>query len=267
MEKLLKIKDQYFDLIKNDTFDYQKFNQFAIVHHSNAVEGSTLTIEETFLLLDKHLTPNSKPLEHTLMAIDHLDALKFVVELANQKTLLTADLLQKISSLAMKSTGSKTSSMAGDFDLSKGDFRKLTVRAGTTTFMDYKKVPQLVADLLQYINENIDAYTDFEAINKLAFEAHYQLVTIHPFADGNGRMSRLLMNYVQQFHGFPLSVVFQEDKTQYINALQETRQQEDLSVFTDFMFQQTEKFLQQQIATLTKSQNTGISKSGFQFLF
>ena len=267
MENLLKIKDQYFDLIKNDTFDYQKFNQFAIVHHSNAIEGSTLTIEETFLLLDEHLTPNSKPLEHTLMAIDHLEALKFIIELANNKTLLTVDLIQKISALVMKSTGSVISSMAGNFDSSKGDFRKLTVRAGTTTFMDYKKVPQRVTDLVQYINRNINTPTDFESINKLAFETHYQLVTIHPFADGNGRMSRLLMNYVQQFHNLPLSVVFQEDKTQYINALQETRQQENVSIFTDFMFKQTEKFLKEQIATLTKSQNTGIKLKGFQFLF
>lgn len=267
MENLLKIKDQYFDLIKNDTFDYQKFNQFSIVHHSNAIEGSTLTIEETFLLLDEHLTPNGKPLEHTLMAIDHLSALKFVVELANQKTLLTVDLIQEISALVMKSTGSVISSMAGNFDSSKGDFRKLTVRAGTTTFMDYKKVPQRVADLVQYINRNINTPTDFESINKLAFETHYQLVTIHPFADGNGRMSRLLMNYVQQFHNLPLSVVFQEDKTQYINALQETRQQENVMIFTDFMFKQTEKFLLQQIATLTKSQTTGNKLKGFQFLF
>ena len=267
MENLLKIKDQYFELIKNDTFDYQKFNQFAIVHHSNAIEGSTLTIEETFLLLDEQLTPNCKPLEHTLMAIDHLNALKFMVQLADKKTLLTVNLIQEIASLIMKTTGSPISSIAGDFDSSKGDFRKLTVRAGTTTFMDYKKVPERVADLVQYINENINIVSNFEAINKLAFEAHYQLVTIHPFADGNGRISRLLMNYVQRYHELPLSVVFHEDKKYYINALLETRQHENVSIFNDFMFVQTEKFLLQQIAILTKSQITTKNLKGFQFLF
>ena len=141
---LEKTYSKYLELIKNDTFDYQKFNQFAVVHHSNSVEGSTLTKEETFLLLDEHLTPKNKPLEFSLMAVDHLEALKFVINLANEKKLLSIEIIKKISSLLLKTTGSKISSVAGDFDSSNGDFRLVTVRAGATTFMDYKKVPERV---------------------------------------------------------------------------------------------------------------------------
>ena len=167
----------------------------------------------------------------------------------------------------MKTTGSEISSMAGDFDSSKGDFRKVTVRAGTTTFMDYKKVPERVEELIDYINENINKSADFLDINNLAFDAHFQMVSIHPFADGNGRLSRLIMNYIQQYHKMPLSVVFKEDKQEYFNALQETRKKEDISIFRTFMFSQTDKFLSEQIEELTKKQTSKKTGKGFSFLF
>lgn len=265
--ELLKIKEKYFSLIEADDFDYNKFNQFAIVHHSNSIEGSTLTKEETYLLLEEHLTPKNKPLEHTLMAIDHLKALQFVVQLAEEKTPLTVEIIKEISALVMKTTGSEISSIAGNFDSSKGDFRKVTVRAGTTTFMDYKKVPERVNELVAYINKTINTSQDFLDINNLAFDAHFQMVSIHPFADGNGRLSRLVMNYIQQYHQMPLSVVYKEDKQDYFDALQETRKNEDISIFRNFMFSQTEKFLTEQIEELTQKQTSKNTGKGFLFLF
>lgn len=265
--ELLKLKEKYFNLIEADDFDYHKFNQFAIVHHSNSIEGSTLTKEETYLLLEEHLTPKNKPLEHTLMAIDHLKALQYVVQLAEEKIPLTVEIIKELSALVMKTTGSEISSMAGNFDSSKGDFRKVTVRAGTTTFMDYKKVPERVTELVDYINKTIANSGDFLEINNLAFDAHFQMVSIHPFADGNGRISRLLMNYVQQYHKIPLSVIYKEDKQDYFNALQETRKNEDISIFRDFMFSQTEKFLAEQITELTKKQTSKNTGKGLSFLF
>ena len=265
--ELLKIKEKYFSLIEADDFDYNKFNQFAIVHHSNSIEGSTLTKEETYLLLEEHLTPKNKPLEHTLMAIDHLKALQFVIQLAEEKTPLTVEIIKEISALVMKTTGSEISSIAGNFDSSKGDFRKVTVRAGTTTFMDYKKVPERVNELVAYINKTINTSQDFLDINNLAFDAHFQMVSIHPFADGNGRLSRLVMNYIQQYHQMPLSVVYKEDKQDYFDALQETRKNEDISIFRNFMFSQTEKFLTEQIEELTQKQTSKNTGKGFSFLF
>ena len=265
--ELLKIKEKYCSLIEADDFDYHKFNLFAIVHHSNSIEGSTLTKEETYLLLEEHLTPKNKPLEHTLMAIDHLKALQFVVQLAEEKTPLTVEIIKEISALVMKTTGSEISSIAGNFDSSKGDFRKVTVRAGTTTFMDYKKVPERVNELVAYINKTINSSQDFLDINNLAFDAHFQMVSIHPFADGNGRLSRLVMNYIQQYHQMPLSVVYKEDKQDYFDALQETRKNEDISIFRNFMFSQTEKFLTEQIEELTQKQTSKNTGKGFSFLF
>jgi len=268
MNNLSNTYNKYLSLIQGDTFDFDKFNQYAIVHHSIAIEGSTLTKAETFLLLDEQLTPKNKPLEHTLMAIDHLNALKFVMDLANSKKPLTEEILKKIASLVLKQTGSEISAIGGTFDSSKGDYRKVNVRAGVSTFINFQKVPERVHELLIYINDTIQKARNFDDINELAFDVYFQLVSIHPFADGNGRVSRLLMNYVQQYHNVPLSVIYKEDKQEYFNALVTTRTEEDISIFRKFMFLQTEKYLLEKIEELSKKQVTKKSEENkMSFLF
>lgn len=267
LKNLIELKEKYIHLSKDDTFDFNTFNQFAIVYHSNSIEGSTLTKEETFLLLNDHLTPKNKPLAHTFMAIDHFDALKYTIELANLKKPISIEILKNISAKVMKNTGSKISSIAGDFDSSKGDFRKVTVRAGTSTFMDYQKIPERVLELMKYINKEIHNVDTFERIYNLAFDIHFQLVSIHPFADGNGRISRLLMNYIQAYHNQPLTVVYKEDKLEYYQALVITREKEDIQIFRKFMFSQAEKLFAEKISELTKKQQQSSNNSGLSFLF
>lgn len=82
---------------------------------------------------------------------------------------------------------------------------------------------------------------------ELSFLAHFNLVSIHPFYDGNGRTTRLFMNYIQQKAGLPLGIVFKEDRKDYIQALTDSRQKEDVSIFTGFMYGQYSKFLQEEI--------------------
>ncbi len=267
MKDLDTIYKEYYEIIEGDTFDFDKFNEYAIVHHSNAIEGSTLTKEETFLLLDENLTPKNKPLAHSLMAIDHLDALKYILMLANNKTLLSSDSIKQLSALIMKHTGSEISAMGGTFDSSKGEYRKVTVRAGTRTFIDYKKVPERVNLLIEYLNDQITKVNDFNSINELAFDIHFQIVSIHPFADGNGRLSRLLMNYIQAYHNIPLTIVYPEDKQDYFNALESTREKEDISIFRKFMFDQSKKYLINQIQNLTHKQKEKNNTKGLNFLF
>ena len=85
---------------------------------------------------------------------------------------------------------------------------------------------------------------------ELAFEAHQRLVSIHPFNDGNGRTSRLLMNYVQRYHGQPLTIVFREDRQAYFAALEESRVANDLTVFLNFMRVQHGKSLVYQLSVV-----------------
>ncbi|MCD4793971.1 MAG: Fic family protein [Bacteroidales bacterium] len=267
MKEFIQILDKYFSLTKEHILNFEKFNNYALVHHSNSIEGSSLTEAETILLLDEKLTPHSKPLNDTYMAVDHYAALNYILDIAKSKELLSEEIIKKTSEFIMKNTGSKISSIAGDFDSSKGEYRKLTVRAGNRTFIDYKKVPDYVRKLISYINLNINKSKDFIDIYKLSFDAHFQMVSIHPFADGNGRLSRLLMNYVQHYHKLPLSVIYNQDKINYYSALENTRKKEDINIFYDFMFEQTKKHLKAQINILKNKPKIKNNKQGFMFLY
>ncbi len=264
LEKLVKKYQQ----VTSNSINFEKFNNYAIVHHSTGIEGSTLTKEETFLLLDEKLTPKGKDIEYCIMALDHLEALNFTLNRAKKHQKLSIEDIKKIGSLIMKRTGSEISSLGGNFDSSKGDFRKATVTAGTTTFMDYKKVPNEMELLTKDINDNLDKLNknSISDIYELSFKAHYQFVTIHPFADGNGRASRLIMNYIQAYFNLPLTIIFKEDKIDYFNALQNTRQKEDIREFLTFMKKQSIKFFKQEIEKLTKVPKNK-RHGGFSYIF
>lgn len=267
MKEIVHILKNYNELTSEHILNYEKFNYYAIVHNSNSIEGSTLTLEETSLLLDKQLTPSSKPLRDTYMALDHFNALNYIFEKAKNKDKLSEDILKNSSALIMKNTGGYISAMAGDFDSSEGEYRKLSATAGNRMFIDYKKVPSYTAELIKLVNESIDKSNDFIKVNTLSFDAQYQLLSIHPFADGNGRLSRLLMNYIQIYHNYPPTIIYQEDKTKYYQALEDTRKKEDLNIFRHFMFDQTKKYLKGQIKLLEQKPKEKKNKKGFSFLY
>ena len=96
----------------------------------------------------------------------------------------------------------------------------------------------------------------------------FDLVTIHPFYDGNGRTSRLLMNYLQSYFELPMGIVFKEDKAEYFESLQKTRQHEDISIFRRFMYSQYAKYLQQEIEKFEKINNSEKKKgNGYSLIF
>ena len=88
--------DKFRSLNLSANIDFDKFNHYAITHHSTTIEGSTLTEIETRLLLDEGITPAGKPLLHSLMVKDHYNALRFILKLAAEKISITPEFIQSV---------------------------------------------------------------------------------------------------------------------------------------------------------------------------
>ena len=160
----------------------------------------------------------------------------------------------------MKSTGALINTISGNFDTSRGDLRLAQVFVDKKYFPDFTKVPKLLSDLVNNVNDRIDKVTH-DDILRLSADHNYNFVNIHPFGDGNGRTARLLMNYIQLFHNEPLIKIFTEDRAEYIDALNATEENENLDIFRDFICRQQIKFYESELDKFAKM------KSGFSLLF
>ncbi len=263
----ISLLEKFQSLNLSAIIDFDKFNQYAITHHSVTIEGSTLTEIETRLLLDEGITPAGKPLLHSLMVQDHYKALLFITEKVKEKNKITPSFIQEMNAAVMKQTGNIYQTVFGELDAAKGVFRKGNVSAGNTYFVSYDKVEGLVTKLCGALSDRMAAAVSVEDEINICFDAHFDLVTIHPFYDGNGRTSRLLMNYLQLCFGLPMSIVFKEDKVAYFEALQETRKAEDINIFRAFMFAQYKKYLEQEIDRFEQMQKEDKKGKGYSFVF
>lgn len=266
-QPIISLVEKFQSLNLSAIIDFDKFNGYAITHHSTTIEGSTLTETETRLLLDEGITPAGKPLLHSLMVQDHFNALQFVIKKAHEKAAVAPDFIQAINAAVMKQTGSIYQTVFGELDASKGVFRKGNVSAGSTYFVSYQKVEDLVNKLCQGILEKTAASITIPDKLAVCFDAHFDQVTIHPFYDGNGRTSRLLMNFLQEFFNLPISIVFKEDKAAYFDALQQTRQKENITIFREFMLSQYSKYLIMEIEKFQSLDKPGSKGKGYSFVF
>ena len=219
--------------------DYQKFYLYSIVTHSTAIEGSAVTEIENQLLFDEGIAAKGRSLTEQMMNVDLKDAYLYAFRIASENPTYTPQLLQQLSALVMRRTGSEYSTIAGQFDSSKGEFRLCNVSAGIggRSYLAYNKVPRAVEDFCKWLNDeiaNIDK-TDIAACYRLSFETHFRLVTIHPWVDGNGRTTRLVMNVIQRQLGLIPSIVRKEYKGEYIQSLVDSRENEDSTITQDVM--------------------------------
>ena len=231
--------------------DLERLTCFAITYHSTAIEGSTLTEGQVYNLLDLDIPAKNKPFSEQQMVIDHQKALVFTLSKANEKAPLTEALIKEIGALVVKNTGASYNTALGSFDSTRGDYRLLNVFAGARRFPDSSKVPTLMKTLVNEVNEKLKKAETFSQKCELAFELHFRFVSIHPFADGNGRVSRLLMNYLLELFDLPIFYVFKSNRISYIQALEKARNTDNIAVFYNFMYRQYEKFLKKEMAMFT----------------
>ena len=240
-DTLIKLLNQYKDLGILEQIDFQKFYIYSIIAHSTAIEGSTVTEVEAQLLFDEGITSSKRTIQEQMMNLDLKAAYEYGMKWIQRHEPITVDWLISLAVKVMSHTGSEYNTMIGCFSAARGELRKLNVSAGLggPSYMSYQKVPSRLAAFCEELNKrriSVDK-TDPCAIYHLSFWAHYELVTIHPWADGNGRTSRLLMNLLQMEYDLLPVRVLKEDKIVYIQALVDTRNTEDIGIFVDSMTQ------------------------------
>ena len=258
-QKLLHVLDEYNRLGITSQIDYNKFYLYSLITHSTAIEGSTVTEIENQLLFDEGIAAKGRTMQEQLMNLDLKKAYEQSMRLARLHQDFSVDLLKSLSAVVMANTGSSYNTIQGSFDASKGDLRLLlnvTAGAGGKSYMNFVKVPSKLEDFCTIINQERKRLLSTQNVieqYRLSFDAHYRLVTIHPWADGNGRMSRLVMNQIQFEFGLVPSKVIKEDKADYIQALIESRECDESSPFCEFMFREHVKNLEIEIENYKES--------------
>lgn len=237
-KKMIFLYQLHKELGIENQIDFDKFYLYSIIAHSTAIEGSTVTVEEAQILFDEGLTSSKRTLMEQLMNVDLKNAYDDGRAWISSHPSIDTPSLCELSSKVLEHTGAKYNYPGGSFDASKGELRKISVHAtGGESYMDCRKVPMKLSEFCKELNSRRQCLDkeNITDVYDLSFWAHSELVTIHPWADGNGRMSRLLMNLLQwEYDVLPMKLLT-EDKQEYISALKEARKEDNVNIFSSAM--------------------------------
>ena len=254
---LEKLFTQYRKLGIDNQIDYDKFYLYSLITHSTAIEGSTITELENQIMFDHGISLKGKSIEEQSMNLDLKVAYEKAIEFTKHHKPFSIEMLIMLSALVMKNTGKEYKTALGDFSSARGELRLLNVTAGVggRSYMNYSKVPAKLAEFCEQLNASRAKASEMsiDELYSLTFDAHYQLVTIHPWADGNGRMARLVMNMLQFEFGLIPTKILSKDKEEYIKALVAAREDDDLNIFRTFMTTMMEQNLLNEITTYLES--------------
>ncbi len=214
--------------------------EIEMTYNSNAIEGNSLTLKETFLVINEGLTIKGKPLKDHLEAKDHHAALEMVYELVSHDSqpTLSEHLIRTLHQLVVKKTDEEYA----------GKYRTSNVFIGGADHIppDALQVPTDMRHLMSWLAKEQKRLHPVE----LAALLHHKLVYIHPFFDGNGRTARLVMNVTLIRNGYPLAVILKNDRQKYYRALQ-AADNGKLSALVKLIAQAVERSLDIYLKTLT----------------
>ena len=200
--------------------------QIEMTYNSNAIEGNTLTLKETAWVIQEGLTIKGKPLKDHLEAKNQKEALDFLCELVDSKkqNTISERLIREIHHLIVKEA---------DADIA-GQYREgnVIITGADHTPPEGFEVANEMQKLIKWINANKNKLHSIE----LAAIVHHKLAYIHPFWDGNGRISRIIMNVFIMQAGFPMAIILKNDRKRYYRVLSEADKGE-YTPFCEFVAQ------------------------------
>jgi len=196
-----------------------------LTYNSNAIEGNTLTYNETKIVLNEGLTIGGKTLNEHLEVINHKEAIDFIEDLANN-SFITLKEIKDIHYLILKGIDNKNA----------GRFRgiEVGVRKSDGSIHKFPHPVEVESKMQEFIDEL--SKDEQNSVIKSAL-AHLHFVSIHPFSDGNGRTARLLMNLILLQNGYPITVIKKEDRVEYIKAIESYQEDGNEEVFCKFIAQ------------------------------
>ncbi len=208
-------------LAKEELKSLDDYFRIGLTYSSNALEGNTLTISETKILLEDGITVGGRPLKDCYEAVGHGAAYNFMLELARQQNMnITEDIIKKLHRLFYQKV---------DADQA-GHYRSIQVYISGTEYVP--PAPEEVPVLMNHLTDQLHSSQTVLHPIELAAMAHKRLVDIHPFIDGNGRTARLLMNLILVNAGYGVALIPPIWRNDYINALSASRQQYNMGAFS-----------------------------------
>lgn len=218
--------------------------------NSNAIEGNTLTLKETELILNEGITISGKPLCEHFEAINHKDAILALEDFIAKKAEFSEEVMLNLHKIILKSINEKEA----------GSYRSQNVRILAAFHIppDYHKVKNLMRKMLYWFKENRKRMHPVE----LSALIHHKLVSIHPFIDGNGRCARLTMNLLLMQKGYPPTVILKTDRKKYYRLLAEADTGKTEG-FINFILRSAERSLLIYLQALGKTDVKSYDKQGY----
>jgi len=221
-EKKRKL-ESYQPLKKEVIKNLEDWLRVELTYSSNAIEGNTLSRIETAEVIEKGVSAiiSGKALKDQLEAVNHVKAIEFIKLLAKKRKSHIKIVENDINAI-------HKIILTGISDDWAGRYRETEIFIkGTNVQLPLpNKIPYLMGKFTQWLSTQKETHPV-----RVAADAHYKLVSIHPYIDGNGRAARLLMNLVLIINGYPMAIIRNEERIQYLNALELAQIKEDIQPF------------------------------------
>ena len=244
-ERIEKLKSRLDDLRATEDEllppDLQRSKDIELTYSSNAIEGNTLTLDETADIIEHGITVGGKKIGELFEAVDHYDAVRWMRGVATEGKPLSED---TVTELHRRIVLNSRKEIAGIYSQNAR-----RIYGSDVVFPNPVKIPQLMGELGVHL-------AGADPTPQAAFDAHHRLVTIHPFDDGNGRTTRLLMNLMLLRGGYPPISIGPSDRQRYLSTIRKAQVAQDQSArdFHQFMHEKLAATMEEYVDDLQQGE-------------